>query len=102
MLTLNIRYLFERMIKESAKTNYFVQEWAKSLSSTKLTKDQIVIMLSNIDNMKTLKEMSDYFYDSDGQRYIAYQPSDDSFISDKNKNDIVSKIADYLFKCVCN
>ena len=52
--------------------------------------------------MKTLKEMSDYFYDSDGQRYIAYQPSDDSFISDKNKNDIVSKIADYLFKCVCN
>ena len=43
MLTLNIRYLFERMIKESAKTNYFIQEWAKSLSGTKLTKDQIVI-----------------------------------------------------------
>lgn len=102
MLTLRYNYLYNKMISESAKTNYFIKEWANSLKDTKLNKDQIVKILSNIDDIKVLKEMSDYFYDNDGQRYIAYQPSDDSFINKANKESVVSKMADYIYKFICN
>ncbi|MBO5003681.1 MAG: hypothetical protein J6D03_00050 [Clostridia bacterium] len=102
MNTLKSKYLYTKIIDESAKTNYFIREWYKSLELTKLNKEQITKMLSNIESMNVLKDMSDYFYEVDGPRYIAYQPNDDDFINRENKESIVNKIAEYLFKFICN
>ena len=93
------------------KLNNYINE-ALSVSQTKqcemiikifencgLTKDNFATMLSKLD-MKELQSLTTYISSIDNANFVAYQPKDDEFISDSNKEAVVNKIADYLNKYI--
>ena len=88
---------------------YITESTGKSLGSFMITilkgvktpKETIAEYLNNFE-MKDLKEMSDYISKQDNSNYIAYQPTDDEFINDSNKQQVIDKISQYLFKYIAN
>lgn len=64
-----------------------------------LTKDNFVTMLSKLE-MKELQTLSAHISAVDNANYVAYQPKDDEFINESNKEDVVSKMADYFNKYI--
>ena len=71
------------------------------LKGVKTPKETIAEYLNNF-GMKDLKEMSQYIAQKDSSNYVAYQPSDDEFINDSNKEQVIDKISQYLFKYIAN
>ncbi len=71
------------------------------LNGVKTPKETIAEYLNNFE-MKDLKEMSQYIAQKDGSNYVAYQPSDDEFINDSNKEQVIDKISQYIFKYIAN
>lgn len=100
MISIKTHLFFEALLNESAKQDYFIIQWAGSLVDTKLTKEQITKMLENVADIKVLKMMSDYFYDTDGTHYLVYQPADDSFIKDSERTKIINSMSEYIYKYI--
>lgn len=87
-----------KYINESSVTQTKQAELiAKMLYGSELSKESYSKMLSNLD-IKELKGISDNFAETDNANYIAYQPTDDEFISNSNKDSIVSKMSEYIKK----
>lgn len=102
MISLKTKLLLENISASKTKINYFIVQWAGSLADTKLTKEQIHKMLDNVADIKTLKMISDYFYETDGKIYIAYQPADDDFLKDDKRDNIINKLSEYIYKYISN
>lgn len=64
------------------------------------TKAQLTDMLSNLD-LNVIKKISDKLASKYKDEYFPYEPSADMFISNTNKDKIVSNISDFLLKFVC-
>lgn len=65
---------------------------------SKLTKDQIYIILNNLDK-EELIEISKYFSENNSSDYIAYEPNEDMFLDfENNKDKILVQIAEYINK----
>lgn len=71
------------------------------LKGVKTPKETIADYLNNFE-MKDLQEMSKYISETDSANYVAYQPSDDEFLKDSNKEQVIDKISQYLFKYIAN
>lgn len=66
--------------------------------NSKVTKDQINIILNNLDQEEIL-EISKYFSQNDSSNYLAYEPNEDMFIDFKtNKDKILDQISEYINK----
>jgi hypothetical protein len=85
-------------ILEQLKAGDAAKVFVNSIRASKITTDQIKVMLNNFQTMQDLKFISDYLEETDGKNYISYQPADDEFLSDKNKESIIDRIAEYLNK----
>lgn len=70
------------------------------LKDNKFTKEQIVGMLMNMD-MKTIKSVSDKLKTEYSDDYFAYEPNKDEFLKNTEKENICSKISDFLLKTIC-
>jgi len=65
---------------------------------TKINKEQIGIILSNLDKEELL-EISKYFSENESSDYLAYEPNEDMFINfNSNKEKIISQISEYISK----
>ena len=65
---------------------------------TKISKDQIIIILNNLDKEEIL-EISKYFSENDSSNYLAYEPNEDMFLNFNNNHDkIISQIAEFINK----
>jgi len=65
---------------------------------TKISKDQIIIILNNLDKEEIL-EISKYFSENNSSDYIAYEPNEDMFLDfENNKDKILGQIAEYINK----
>ena len=65
---------------------------------TKISKDQIIIILNNLDKEEIL-EISKYFSENDSSNYLAYVPNEDMFLNFNNNHDkIISQIAEFINK----
>lgn len=100
----NINYYLiehnESYNKMSFKTKQtFWNSIIKMFKGTKLSKELLYDMLSTFD-LKDIKDLSDILYDNDNSNFISYQPSNDEFINDSNKEKIINQISDYLIKYV--
>lgn len=69
------------------------------LKGVKTPKETIMQYLDNFE-MKDLKEISDYIDENDSANFMAYKPSDDEFVSESNKSQVIEKISQYLYKYV--
>ena len=70
-------------------------------SAGNLTKDNIKDMLSSFCDVEgRFKKFSDYLSDTYPKEYVAYQPSNDEFISKDNNNKICEQIAEFILKYV--
>lgn len=69
------------------------------LKGVKTPKETIADFLRNLE-MKDLKDASDYIDSKDPKNYMAYKPADDEFVQNSNKEQVIDKIAQYLYKYV--
>ena len=83
----------------NGKKTYMFETVVKMFEGSNITKDVLIHMLSKLD-MEELKGLSEYLYELDKQGFIAYQPNDDDFINDSNKEAVITKISDYFNKYV--
>lgn len=83
----------------NGKKIYMFEIIVKMLDGANIPKDVLIGMFSKLE-MKELKGLSEYLYELDKQGFIAYQPSDDDFISESNKESVITKIADYFNKYI--
>lgn len=67
-------------------------------ASKELTKDAVKNMLTLLWNKKMLNKYSDYLSQTYTKEYVAFQPNSDEFISDDNKDKVISQIADFINK----
>jgi len=88
-------------INESTKSqkNFWAEQFINSLTGTGVTKDNVIKMFDNLD-MDVIKSLSNYLYETDVKNYISYQPNNDEFIGDKNREKIISQISDYIIKYI--
>ena len=93
-------YINEFLISPKGIT-FFCEQVTNMLKGTKLTKDQISLMFDKLE-LKTLKSLSDFLAENDMSRFVSYQPSDDEFLREENKDSIISKISDYFIKYIIN
>lgn len=70
------------------------------IEGNSFTKSQLTDMLSNLD-LNVIKKISDKLASKYADEYFPYEPSKDMFISNTNKDKIVSNISDFLIKYVC-
>lgn len=47
-----------------------------------------------------LKKLCGFWNDTDGSKFITYQPSDDEFIKEENKDKICNQLADYIINAI--
>lgn len=74
------------------------QLFSSIFKDTKITKDQFIIILNNLDKEIVL-EISKYFSKYESNDYLAYEPNEDMFLKyEENKEHIVSQIAEYINK----
>ena len=65
---------------------------------TKISKDQIIIILNNLDKEEIL-EIYKYFSENDSSNYLAYVPNEDMFLNFNNNHDkIISQLAEFINK----
>jgi hypothetical protein len=87
-------YIFESKLSDMV----FCEQFSIMFKGTKMTRDMIETILSNLDADFVMK-LSKYFVDNDNINYLAYDPGDDMFINyAENKTKIISQIAEYLLK----
>ena len=67
-------------------------------ASNELSKDAVKNMLAYLWDNKILNKYSDYLSQAYTKEYVAFQPNSDEFISDDNKDKVVSQIADFVNK----
>jgi len=66
-----------------------------------ITKESISNMiLSMCDIEGRLKKFSDYLADEYASEYLAYQPSDDEFLKNENKNKISDQMSEFILKYI--
>ena len=87
----------QEYINESLKAE---EMFLTALKDNKFTKEQLVNMLSNMD-LKDIKKISDKLKDEYSDEYFAYEPSKDDFLKSSEKDNIISKIADFCLKNIC-
>ena len=74
------------------------QLFSSMFKGSKVTKDQLVSILSNLDKDIVL-EISKYFSNNESQDYLSYDPGEDTFLKyEDNKNKIVDQISEYINK----
>ena len=72
--------------------------FSSMFKDTKITKDQIYIILNNLDKEEVL-EISKYFSNNESFDYLAYEPSEDMFLDfNTNHDKILSQISEYINK----
>ena len=81
-------------IKEQLKAEEAI---LTSIKADGLNRDQMISILSQND-MKTLKSISNILKTHHKENYFPYEPANDDFLNDKNKDDICGKIADAVMK----
>lgn len=69
------------------------------LKGVKTPKETISQYLENFD-IKDLKDISDYINEKDSSNFMAYRPSDDEFVKEANKSQVIEKISQYLYKYI--
>ena len=69
------------------------------LKGVQTPKETISQYLNNFE-MKDLKDISDYIDEKDSSNFMAYRPSDDEFVKEANKSQVIEKISQYLYKYV--
>ena len=70
-------------------------------SAKNLTKENIKDMLSAFCDVEgRFKKFSDYLLDTYPKEYVAYQPSNDEFISKNNNDKICDQIAEFILKYI--
>ena len=70
-------------------------------TSKNLTKELIADMLDSFCDVEgRMKKFSDYLADTYSKEYLAYQPNDDEFLKDENKDKIKGQIAEFITKYV--
>lgn len=84
-------------IKEALKADELLMT---AIKGNKFTKDQLMSMLGNM-SMQDIKKFSDNIKKEYSDEYFAYEPNKDDFLKASEKNNICSKIADFLMKNVC-
>lgn len=73
--------------------------FSKLFKGSSLSKDQIIILLNNIDDKEIIYCISRYFSENDTTNYLAYEPSDDLFINyESNKKKIIEQLAEFIYK----
>ena len=66
--------------------------------NTKITKDTIKILLSNLDK-DIVSVISKTYNQNDASNYLAYEPNENLFIKYKdNKDKILDQISEYISK----
>jgi hypothetical protein len=93
-------YINEFLVSPKGMT-FFCEQVTNMLKGTKLTKDQISLMFNKLE-LNTLKSLSGFLAENDMSRFVSYQPSDDEFLKEENKDNIISKISDYFIKYIAN
>ena len=72
--------------------------FSEMFKGTKITKDQFIIILNNLDK-DVILEISKYFSNNDSNDYLPYEPNEDMFLKyEDNKERIVSQIAEFINK----
>jgi len=95
-------YIIENTQKLSSKDNKKISEVIyKMFNKTKLSKDNIILLLNNID-MNILKEFSNYIGVIDPENSLPYIPQDDIFINPDNNEKIISMLSEYILKFIAN
>lgn len=84
-------------IKEALKADELLMT---AIKGNKFTKDQLMSMLGNM-SMQDIKKFSDNIKKEYTDEYFVYEPNKDDFLKVSEKNNICSKIADFLMKNVC-
>jgi hypothetical protein len=91
-------YINEALSTSQAKQCQMIM---KMFENCGLTKDNFATMLSKLD-MKELQSLATYISSVDNANFVAYQPKDDEFLKDSNKEQVIDKISQYLFKYIAN
>lgn len=81
---------------KSSSPGLFLMTVLKGVNTPK----EIIMQYLDKFEMKDLKEVSDYIDEKDSANFMAYKPSDDEFVSESNKSQVIEKISQYLYKYV--
>lgn len=90
------------LIRESKMTDAVCAQFANSLAGTSVSKDDVMKMLGNVYDSKSLLNLSKHFASTDADNYFPYQPSDDDFLVKDKAEKIKGQMADYIVKFICN
>ena len=83
------------------KISLWIKIFTGMLSNTsKISKEALEEMLLYLAKENKLKKLSDYFLEDNQSNYIAFQPSNDDFLSESNYNKICTQISEYIIKYI--
>ena len=91
-----IKYIQESL---TSKQGELVDDMFMNMfKNTKISKDTIKILLSNLDK-DIISFISKIYNKNDSSNYLAYEPNEDLFIKyDDNKDKIIDQISEYISK----
>ena len=93
-----MKNLNDYIVEELSKPKKWTEIVDGILKSSKgISKEVLVNMLSTL-YPERLKTLSYYWNSIDSSKFLPYQPSDDEFLKEENKNKICSQLSDYIMK----
>lgn len=93
-----MKHILEYITESKLSDTVFCEQFSIMFKGTKMTREMIETMLSNLDGDFVLK-LSKYFAENDNSNYLAYDPGEDMFINYNEKKDkVIPQITEYLLK----
>lgn len=91
-----MKTIYEYINEELTKPKAWIEIANLMFQNAKgITKETLSNMLSPL-YPERLQKLCNYWTEIDGSKFITYQPSDDDFIKEENKDKICNQLADYI------